>query len=206
MTKGLFITLEGGEGAGKSTLARGLGEALCSKGREVVLTREPGGSPGADEIRALLLSGEPGRWSAIEEALLYSTARSNHLNHLVRPALGRGAIVVCDRYYDSTRAYQIAAGGLDPNVLATLNAMIEAPLPDVTLILDLDPQAGVGRSQGASAGEDRFERKGADYHARVRAAFQAIAAAEPKRCVLIDAGQTPDQVLRAALAAVEPRL
>lgn len=206
VTQGRFITLEGGEGAGKTTLARGLVSALNARGREVVHTREPGGSPDADEIRALLLGGKPERWSAVEEALLYFAARSNHLNHTIRPALTRGAIVLCDRYYDSTRAYQIAAGGLDPKVLDQLIAMIEAPAPDLTLILDLDPSVGVQRSQGAHAGEDRFERKGADYHARVRAAFHAIAKAEPQRCVLIDANQAPDAVLKAALDEVERRL
>lgn len=200
---GLFITLEGGEGAGKSTLAKGLVVAIAAKGREVVQTREPGGSLGADEIRTLLLRGDVGRWSAVEEALLYSTARSNHLNHLIRPALARGAVVVCDRYYDSTRAYQIAAGGLDPHVLTVLNQLIEAPSPDLTLILDLDPERGLERGQGAHAGEDRFERKGVEYHARVRAAFHEIAKAEPQRCVLIDASVSPDAVLAAALSAVQ---
>lgn len=203
MKTGLFITLEGGEGAGKSTLANALAAAIRAKGREVVQTREPGGSPGADEIRALLLRGETGRWSAVEEALLYSTARSNHLNQLIRPALARGAVVVCDRYYDSTRAYQIAAGGLDPHLLTVLNQLIEAPSPDLTLILDLDPSMGLGRGQGAHAGEDRFERKGAEYHARVRAAFQEIAKTEPQRCVLINAAQAPEAVLSAALSAVQ---
>lgn len=206
MKSGLFITLEGGEGAGKSTLAPRLGEALRQRGREVVLTREPGGAPGADAIRALVLSGATERWSAVEEAMLYSTARSSHLNHTIRPALARGAVVVCDRYYDSTRAYQIAAGGIAPYVLTTLNALIEAPAPDLTLIFDLDPSAGLLRSQGARAGEDRFERKGADYHARVRAAYLEIARGEPARCIIVDAGQSPDAVFAAALAAVEARL
>jgi dTMP kinase len=200
---GLFITLEGGEGVGKSTLAKALCAELATSGREIVTTREPGGSPGADEIRALLLRGDVGRWSAVEEALLYSTARSNHLNQLIRPALKRGAIVVCDRYYDSTRAYQIAAGGLDPQVLSVLNQLIEAPSPDLTLILDLDPSAGLKRGQGAHAGEDRFERKGADYHARVRKAFLEIAKAEPARCVVVDAGQPAEAVLAASLKAVQ---
>lgn len=206
MGKGLFITLEGGEGAGKSTLARAIGAALGSRGRDVLVTREPGGAPGADAIRALLLTGAVERWSDIEEALLYCAARANHLRHGVRPALARGAVVVCDRYYDSTRAYQIAAGGLDPNLLDALNAMIAAPAPDLTIILDVDPGAGVERSGGARAGEDRFERKGAAYHARVRAAFLAIAAAEPQRCVVVNAGQPPEAVLAAALAAIEARL
>lgn len=200
---GLFVTLEGGEGAGKSTLATALAATLRARGREVVQTREPGGSPGADEIRALLLRGDPERWSAVEEALLYFAARSNHLNHVIRPALARGAVVVCDRYYDSTRAYQIAAGGLDPHVLDVLIELIEAPSPDLTLVLDLDPSLGLRRGQGARAGEDRFERKGGAYHARVRAAFLEIARAEPQRCTVIDAGLGADDVLKAALAAVQ---
>lgn len=206
MGQGLFITLEGGEGAGKSTLARGLAEKLRTRGHEVVMTREPGGSAGADAIRALLLSGEAERWTAIEEALLFSAARSNHLNITIRPALARGAVVVCDRYYDSTRAYQIAAGGLDVSVLAALNLMIEAPPPDLTLILDLDPALGLARSQGVHANEDRFERKSPGFHARVREAFHDILREEPRRCALIDASKLPIDVLAAAIPIVEARL
>ena len=206
MVSGRFITLEGGEGAGKSTLLRGLAEALRAEGREVVATREPGGAPGADAIRALLVSGDANRWSAMEEALLFAAARLNHLNHTIRPALARGAWVVCDRYYDSTRAYQVAAGGLDPAALDALNVLIDAPTPDLTLVLDLDPERGVERSQGKHAGEDRFEKKNAAFHARVRAEFRAIARREPERCVIIDAGQDADAVCAAALAVVEARL
>ena len=199
-----FITLEGGEGTGKSTLARGLADALSA--REIVLTREPGGAPGADAIRALLVEGEADRWSATEEALLFAAARLNHLNTTIRPALGRGAWVICDRYFDSTRAYQVAGGGLDVSVLATLNAIIEAPAPDLTLVLDIDPTAGLARSRGIEAGEDRFERKRPDFHARVRDEFLAIAKAEPKRCAIIDATQSKDAVLKAALGLIEARL
>ncbi|MES1197181.1 MAG: dTMP kinase [Pseudomonadota bacterium] len=201
-----FITLEGGEGVGKSTLARGLSDALRARGHDVVQTREPGGAPGADEIRALLVRGDVARWSAMEEALLFATARSNHLAHTIRPALARGAWVVCDRFYDSTRAYQVAAGGLDPKALDALNALIQAPAPDLTLVLDLDSDAGLSRSRGAAAGEDRFERKDAAFHARVRAAFLEIAAVEPARCVVIDAAQPADHVLRQALDAIQVRL
>src|SRR5262245_32337043 len=206
MVAGRFITLEGGEGAGKSTLSRGLAEALAAQGREVVTTREPGGAPGADAIRALLVSGDANRWSAMEEALLFAAARLNHLNHTIRPALARGAWVVSDRYYDSTRAYQVAAGGVDPAALDALNVLIDAPTPDLTLVLDLDPERGLDRSQGRHAGEDRFERKDAAFHARVRAEFRAIARREPERCVVIDAGQDADAVRTAALALVEARL
>lgn len=203
---GRFITLEGGEGTGKSTLARALGAALSARGREVVLTREPGGAPGADAIRALLVSGDAGRWSAEEEALLFAAARLNHLRHTIRPALARGAWVICDRYVDSTRAYQAGGGGLDPAKLDGLNAQIDADAPDLTLILDIDPAAGLARSRGAHAGEDRFEKKDMAFHQRVRAAFLEIAAREPARCRVIDATQPPDAVLAAALREIEALL
>ena len=206
MAQGVFITLEGGEGTGKSTLARGLGEALVVKRREIVLTREPGGAPGADAIRALLVQGDANRWSALEEALLFAAARLNHLTHTIRPALARGAIVLCDRYYDSTRAYQIGAGGLHGDVLDQLNALIGALTPDLTLVLDIDPALGLARSRGQDAGEDRFENKDARFHARVRAEFLAIAVREPERCKVIDAAQDRNVVLRAALALIEARL
>ena len=205
MAQGRFITLEGGEGAGKSTLARGLADALGHE-REIVLTREPGGAPGADAIRALLVQGDANRWSALEEALLFAAARRNHLQQTILPALARGAWVICDRYFDSTRAYQVAAGGLSANVLDQLNALIEAPPPDLTLVLDLDAGAGLVRSRGAHAGEDRFERKGEAFHARVREEFRAIAAREPERCVVIDAAQTREAVLALALSAIKARL
>jgi dTMP kinase len=205
MAQGRFITLEGGEGVGKSTLARGLQSALSARA-EIVLTREPGGAPGADAIRALLVQGESNRWSPMEEALLLAAARLNHLTQTILPALARGAWVICDRYYDSTRAYQVAAGGLDASTLDALNTMIQAPAPDLTLVLDLDPTTGVGRSRGASLGEDRFEKKGADFHARVRAEFLAIAQREPQRCAIIDASQPAESVRVAALREIEARL
>jgi dTMP kinase len=205
MGHGRFITLEGGEGAGKSTLARGLADALRARGHAVLVTREPGGAPGADAIRALLVSGEAARWTAMEEALLFAAARLNHLNHAVKPALARGDWVVCDRYYDSTRAYQVAAGGLAPSVLDALNALICAPAPDLTLICDIDPTIGLTRSRGMHAGEDRFERKDAAFHQRVREEFLAIAEREPSRCVVIDASKPQAEVLAAALAAIEAR-
>jgi len=204
MAQGRFITLEGGEGAGKSTLARALADALGGD-REIVVTREPGGAPGADAIRALLVQGDANRWSVLEEALLFAAARRNHLQQTILPALARGAWVICDRYYDSTRAYQVAAGGLSADVLEQLNTLIEAPAPDLTLVLDLETDAGLVRSRGAHVGEDRFERKGEGFHARVRDEFRAIAAREPTRCLVIDAGQPPDAVLEAALAAIKAR-
>jgi dTMP kinase len=206
VTKGIFITLEGGEGAGKSTLARGLAAALRAQGREVVETREPGGSAGADAIRALLVTGGAERWSPTAEALLFAAARSDHLDTLVRPALARGAWVVCDRYMDSTYAYQVAAGGVSAETFALLHRVIDAPVPDLTLVLDLDPSAGLARSRGAESGEDRFEGKGAAFHAKVRAAFLDIAAREPQRCAVLDAGADKDQTLGRALAVIAERL
>jgi dTMP kinase len=198
-----FITLEGGEGTGKSTLARGLDAYLRARGREVVLTREPGGAPGADAIRALLVSGDVARWTAHEEALLFAAARLNHLNHTIRPALERGAWVVCDRYLDSTRAYQYGGSNIDPSILDELNGQIRADYPDLTLVLDLDPVRGIGRSRGTHVGEDRFEKKDTDFHSRVRAEFLDIAAREPERCKVIDASQTAEAVLADALHHIE---
>jgi len=206
MADGRFITLEGGEGTGKSTLARGLADALRAHGRDVVVTREPGGAPGADAIRALLVSGDANRWSAMEEALLFAAARLSHLHHTVRPALARGAWVICDRYYDSTRAYQVAAGGLELGDLIELNKMIKAPRPDLTLVLDLDPAIGLARSRGQDIGEDRFEKKDQAFHERVRNEFRAIARAQPDRCALIDASQDAASVLRESLTRVEALL
>jgi dTMP kinase len=202
---GRFITLEGGEGVGKSTLSRALAAALRSRGREVVLTREPGGSPGADEIRALLVRGDKARWSPIAETLLFAAARSDHLDRVIRPALARGAWVICDRYRDSTMAYQAGGHGLPRAAIDALHDMIDAPTPDLTLVLDIDPALGLSRSRGAEAGEARFETMGAAFHARVRRAFLDIAAAEPRRCAVIDTEAAPERVLAAALEALEQR-
>lgn len=200
-----FITLEGGEGTGKSTLAHGLASAL-SAGREVVLTREPGGAPGADAIRSLLVSGDAERWSAHEEVLLLTAARLNHLAQTIRPALKRGAWVVCDRYFDSTNAYQCGGSNLDPSILLELNTQIHADYPDLTLVLDIDPALGLARSRGSHVGEDRFEGKGLAFHQRVRAQFLEIAAIEHERCKVIDATQAPDAVLAQALRHIEAML
>jgi len=206
MSQGRFITLEGGEGAGKSTLAQTLAANLRARGHDVVVTREPGGAPGADQIRMLLVEGGADRWSALEETLLFTAARLNHLNHAIRPALARGAFVICDRYIDSTRAYQVAGGGVSVETLKALSKLIDAPTPDLTLILDLDQSIGLQRSRGEHIGEDRFERKDAAFHARVRAAFHDIASAEPQRCVLIDASLGREAVATAALRAIEAKL
>lgn len=205
-TRGRFITLEGGEGVGKSTLARGLADVLAKRGIDVLLTREPGGTPGADLIRSLLLNGDTGRWSPMAETLLFAAARSDHLDNVIRPALARGQWVLCDRYTDSTRAYQSAAGGVSREMVDQIHAMIGADPPDVTLILDLPPAAGLARSRGAEANEARFEAKGADFHAKVRQAFLDIAAADQRRCAIIDTSQPVEKVLADALAVLDNRL
>lgn len=208
---GVFITFEGGEGAGKSTQIALLADHLRLRvPRPVVTTREPGGSPKAEAIREALLAGVAKQHGPFAEALLFSAARIDHLDTLIGPALERGEVVLCDRFVDSTRAYQGAAGGLDPGLLASLERVVVGGLlPDLTLILDLDPQRGLERAR-ARAGEaeapDRFEAEALDFHQRLRAAFRKIAAAEPERCVLIDASHDTDTVEATIWGAVTQRL
>jgi dTMP kinase len=211
-TEGVFITLEGGEGAGKSTQAARLAQTLrAGTGRPVVVTREPGGSPRAEDIRAAVLAGAAKPYGPFAEALLFSAARLDHLETLIRPALARSETVICDRFLDSTRAYQGAAGGLEPAVLAALErVVIGSTRPDLTLILDLPPEAGLARAaargQAAGEGADRFEAEALGFHARLRAAFRDIATSEPRRCALIDASADPDSVEAAIRAVVASRL
>ncbi len=205
---GFFLTLEGIDGTGKSTQARLLAARLRAAGREVVETREPGGAPGAEEIRRLLVEGEPGRWSPETETLLFTAARRDHVERVVRPALARGAVVLCDRYVDSTRAYQGAGAPERRALVDQLHALAIGLDPDLTLVFDLAPAAAAARARGraANANEDRFERKGLDFQVRLRDEFRAIAAAEPARCVVIDAGQPEDRIAALAWAALAPRL
>jgi dTMP kinase len=207
VTRGRFITLEGGEGAGKSTQARRLAEALRAEGHEVVLTREPGGSPGAEILRDILVNGAADRWTPTAEALLMYAARSDHLDRLIRPALARGAWVISDRFADSSRAYQGAAGGLDPDFIEALDrGVVGEDQPDLTLIFDLPPSAGLARAADRGAAEARFEGKGAAFHDRLRDGFAAIAKAHPERCVMIDADATPDAVFDRIWSVVRERL
>jgi dTMP kinase len=203
---GRFITLEGGEGAGKSTLLAELSDALTARGLPVTVTREPGGTPAANDIRELLVRGAGERWDVLSEALLFAAARNDHLQRLIRPALASGAWVISDRYMDSTYAYQVAGRGLPPETFETLHRLIDAARPDLTLILDIDPAKGVARSRGPERGENRFETMDQVFHARVRASFHALAKREPERCVMIDATQEKPAVLAAALAAIDQRL
>ncbi|MDP4023340.1 dTMP kinase [Methylobacterium sp. NEAU 140] len=207
-TRGAFITVEGGEGAGKSTQVARLAATLRARsGRPVTVTREPGGSARAEEIRAALLGGAAKPYGPFAEALLFSAARIDHLDRLIRPALARGEVVICDRFIDSTRAYQGAAGGLEPGVVAALERVVVGPTrPDLTLILDLAPEAGLGRAAGRGAAPDRFEAEAPAFHARLRAAFLEIAGREPERCAVIDAGGAPDAVEAAIRAVVAARL
>ena len=202
---GHFITFEGGEGSGKSTQVKQLAATLSGRGFDVVVTREPGGTMAGEALRDLLVTGDTAQWSALAEALLNNAARDVHLRDVIRPALARGAVVICDRFMDSTRAYQGFAGGCPVEVIALLEkAVVAAEQPDLTLVFDLDPAIGLARAKSrAGAGDDRYERKGMDYHNRLREAFLQIAQAEPLRCRVIDAAETPENISIAVLTAVE---
>ena len=206
--RGFFLTVEGIDGAGKSTQARWLAARLRRLAREVVETREPGGAPGAEEIRRLLVEGEPGRWSPETEMLLFTAARRDHVEKVVEPALACGAVVVCDRYLDSTRAYQGAGAPERRAMVDRLHALAIGLMPDLTLVFDMDATAALARAGGrvGTAHENRFELKGLDFQERLRSEFRAIAAAEPDRCVLIDAAAEPEAVAAQVWAAVAPRL
>jgi dTMP kinase len=205
-----FITLEGGEGTGKSTQARLLADRLAAAGLDSVVTREPGGSQFAEEIRALLLGGRlPGR-TAIAEALLFLAARADHVAHTIGPALAAGRWVICDRFSDSTRVYQGIAGRVPKATLVELDRLVLGGLrPDLTLIFDLAPEVGLARAgarRATGSGADPYEGRDLAYHRELREGFRAIAADEPDRCVLIDADGTPDQVAARVWAAVASRL
>jgi dTMP kinase len=200
-----FITLEGGEGAGKSTQARRLAAHLCGAGLPVLLTREPGGAAGAERIREALLGGAG--LDPVAEAMLMFAARREHLAAAIRPALAAGIWVVCDRFADSTRAYQVFGQGVPERVFQSLSDLaLGGMAPDLTLILDLPVEQGMQRAAARGAGADRYERLDAAFHARVREGFRAIAAAEPGRCAVVDAAAPPDAVFDAILAALRARL
>ena len=202
---GLFITFEGGEGVGKSTQITRIAEKLRARGFDVLATREPGGSPGAEAVRHVLLSGAAEPFGPQMEALLFAAARSDHVEQVIRPAVERGAIVLCDRFLDSSRVYQGVTGNLEPAFVEALEKVaINGMMPDMTLILDVDPALGLQRAM-ARRGEgiaDRFEKEDIAIHQRRRDAYLAIAAAEPDRCVVIDASRAPEQVEKVIAAAV----
>jgi dTMP kinase len=203
---GFFLTFEGADGSGKSTQARRLAEALRAEGRDVVLTREPGGSKGAEEIRRLLVEGDPGRWSAETEILLFFAARRDHLERTILPALGRGAIVISDRFSDSSRVYQGATRGDLRAKVDALHRLMIGKEPDLTLVMDMEAEEALQRGLARNSGEDRFEAFGAEFQQKLRAGFQALLTDFPARCVGIDGNGSVDTVAARVWAAVVPRL
>jgi len=207
--RGRFITLEGGEGAGKSTQAERLAAQLRALAISVVVTREPGGSAGADIMRHVLLSGAAQPLGPVAETLLFAAARDDHVRSTIAPALAEGRWVVCDRFIDSTRVYQGVLGRVDPKLIRGLERLtVSDTMPDLTFMLDLPAEIGLARAAQRRAGgqADRFETETIEFHTNLRQAFRRIAAAEPQRCVLIDADRTVDQVADDIWAAVNARL
>ncbi|MBX3487548.1 MAG: dTMP kinase [Candidatus Paracaedibacteraceae bacterium] len=197
MTRGKFITFEGGEGTGKSTQCQLLAEYLRLKGRDVIITREPGGTDGAELIRALLVSGDVNRWSGVTEALLLNAARVDHWEKVISPALATGTWVICDRFADSTIAYQGYGRGLDVTFLKNLHeSVLPNVWPDLTYIFDLDPKIGIARALSRRTSEVRFEKLEIDFHNRMRTGYLDIAKTFPERCRLIDANQDIETVHR----------
>ncbi|WP_146590124.1 dTMP kinase [Puniceibacterium confluentis] len=204
--EGLFVSFEGIDGSGKSTQARRLADALRARGRDVVLTREPGGSPGAEEIRALVLQGDPDRWSAETELLLFTAARRDHLERTIRPALAAGKIVICDRFADSTRMYQGLSRGDLRAAVDILHDLMIGQEPDLTLLVDMDPIAALRRAKARATAEERFEDFGQALQDRMRAGFLALADEFAHRFRVIDGTRDEDTVAAAVLAAVDPVL
>jgi dTMP kinase len=203
---GAFITFEGGEGAGKTTQIRLLREALEAQGREVVVTREPGGTKEAEKIRTLIVDRDGGAWTPMAECLLLFAGRLMHVETLIKPALAEGKIVLCDRFADSTLAYQSYGHGVPREDVAALYKLSLGDFrPDLTFIFDIAPAQGLTRAgkrlAGEGSSEDRFERLGADFHERLRAGYREIAAREPQRCRLIDAGRGVDEIAAELAAA-----
>jgi dTMP kinase len=214
MAKAKFITFEGGEGSGKSTQARVLADRLKERGIDALLTREPGGSPFAERVRALLLDPATPSHAVLSEALLFYAARADHLEQTIRPALAAGRWIVCDRFSDSTRVYQGAAGGLRADTLDALERVVVAQTrPHLTFILDLAPAQGLARVRArgslegtVAAATDPYERRDSLFHEHLREGYAAIAKAEPRRCALIDAARGQDAVAAEIWALIEQRL
>lgn len=205
--RGRFITFEGGEGTGKSTQARRFAAHLRARGLEVVETREPGGSPGAEAVRHVLLSGAAEPLGPQAEALLFAAARADHVDQLIRPALQEGRMVVCDRFLDSTRVYQGALGAVPAALLDALESVAaRGARPDLTFILDVPADLGLKRAAARGQGTDRFEKEDGAYHGKVRDAFLALARAEPERCVVVDASGSEDEVAAEVVRLADARL
>lgn len=201
-----FITLEGGEGTGKSTQAKSLAAALEGHTISALVTREPGGSPGAESIRKLLVEGEQGRWDTLTETLLMFAARSDHIRNTIKPALASGKWVVCDRFTDSTYAYQGIGRGLDRETIRRIDAVAVGDFkPDMTLVLDLPVDVGLARAKARPGAEDRFEKFGIEFHEKLRTAYRDIAIRNGDRCVLLDASGSEDDVAKAIWSAVAKR-
>ena len=206
MSRGRFITLEGGEGVGKSTQVKALADALRQRGLDVLVTREPGGSEGAEKIRELLLAGSDDRWGPRAEVLLFAAARADHVDKTIRPALEAGRWVLCDRFSDSSLAYQGGAGGLGIETVRSINAAaVGSDFPDRTLVLTLDEGSDRAKARDSGA-SDRIGGRPEDYHRKVAAAFHIIAAEEPERVRLIDASGTPEEVTQRLLDAIQDLL
>jgi len=205
--RGRFITFEGGEGAGKTTQARLLAERLRERGIDTVQTREPGGSPGAEEIRAIAVSGDAERWSARTETLLMYASRSDHLERKILPALEEGKWVVCDRFADSSRAYQGAGGGAPESLIEALDKHVVGDnQPNLTVVFDIPVEVGLERAFGRGLFETRFESKGLEFHQKLREGFLAVAERHPERCVVLDATGEVEEVAERLWAVVEERL
>lgn len=203
---GLFVSFEGIDGSGKSTQSRMLADRLRAEGVDVIHTREPGGSPGAEEIRALVLQGDPDRWSAETEILLFTAARRDHLERTIQPALEAGKVVICDRFADSTRMYQgLSRGNLRAKVDALHDLMIGVE-PDLTLLIDMDPTIGLSRAKARNTVEERFEDFGASLQEAMRAGFLALAKEYADRFRVIDGARDADSVAEDVWAAVSPHL
>ncbi|PHR24828.1 MAG: dTMP kinase [Hoeflea sp.] len=207
---GLFITFEGGEGVGKSTQIHRLADVLRRRGHDVLVTREPGGSLGAEAVRHVLLSGAAEEFGVRMEAMLFAAARSDHIEQVIRPAVAEGTIVLCDRFMDSSRVYQGITGNLEPQFIQNLERIaVNGMIPDLTLVLDLPASVGLGRAkarEGKDAAPDRFEKEEVSTHEKRREAFLDLTRTEPERCKLIDATQAEDLVALAILAEVDSLL
>ena len=204
--RGLFLTFEGIDGSGKSTQARMLAESLRNAGHQVVLTREPGGSPGAEEIRRLVLEGDPDRWSAETELLLFTAARRDHLERTIEPALAAGNVVICDRFADSTRMYQGLSRGNLRAVVDQLHDLVIGREPDMTLLIDMDPDTGLYRAKGRQGTEERFEDFGPALQKQMRAGFLALADEFSDRFRVIDGNRDMDSVAQDVRDIVEAAL